>query len=310
MADMLLEEKYRPTNADEFIWINERVKSNFLKIIETDNFPNMILHSRQPGSGKTSTAQALVNLMKREYMFINFSLEGNIQTLKTKIDHFARTMSFNGKNKVIILDEIDSENAIAAKNFFNAFRPVIESTKENCRYIATCNNLDVIPDAIISRFDVYEYVPDDKKEFAKRILIRLKQILDLEGIEYNQKTIVDVIKKFMPDMRKILKFINQHRDELNNSDLVYSLTKGVIDKLFACLKENDFKTIKDVIINDIDDNSIYRVIYDGLKGNVDGSKIPSIIMCLADYMRYHNTVVDKQIHLMAMLFEISDIVKK
>jgi Straboviridae sliding clamp loader len=310
MDDYLLEEKYRPKTKEEFIWINKKVEESFSRIIKTNNIPNMILHSRNPGSGKTSTVKSLVDLCQRESLFINFSLEGNIQTLKTKIDHFARTMSFNGRTKVVIMDEIDSENAISAKNFFNAFRPLIEKYSSNCRFLATCNNLDIIPTAILSRFDIYEYTPDNKKEFAKKILRRLMEILKLENIEYETKTIVDIIKKYSPDMRKMLKFINQYRNDLKDTNLVYSLSKGKVDKLFDCIKENNFKAIKDLIINDLDDSSIFRFIYDGLKDNIKADKIPSIIMCIAEYQRYHFTVPDRQINMISMLLEISQIINE
>ena len=104
MEDFLLEEKYRPKKKEQFIWVNDDIEKAFGRIIDTNNIPNMILYSREPGTGKTSTAKSIVELLDREYIFINFGLEGNIQTLRTKIEHFAATCSINGKKKVVILD--------------------------------------------------------------------------------------------------------------------------------------------------------------------------------------------------------------
>jgi len=265
ISDDLLEEKHRPKTEDDFVFINDTVKEKFTEMIKNDVIKNLVLHSNNPGSGKTSTAKALVELCDREYLFINFSLNGNIDLLK----------------------------------YHN-----------HCRFICTCNSIDGFPDPLKSRFTFIHYVPDNKKKFAMDILNRLITVVEAEGIKYSKKNLIEIIKKFLPDMRAMLKFIDNNSNNLDTDDLVYKVTKGKIDELFKCLKSGDFKTIKELIINSFDGNSIYRTIYDNLKGNISNDALPSVILCLSDYQKYYSIVPDKHIHHIAMLMELARIINE
>lgn len=66
----------------------------------------MIL-SGPAGTGKTSVAKAMLEEIGSDYIVINGSMNGNIDTLRTTIQQFASTVSFGGGRKYVILDEAD-----------------------------------------------------------------------------------------------------------------------------------------------------------------------------------------------------------
>ena len=57
------------------------------------------------GTGKTTVARAICDELGLDYIVINGSEEGNIDTLRGKIKQFASSISLSGGYKVVILDE-------------------------------------------------------------------------------------------------------------------------------------------------------------------------------------------------------------
>ena len=63
-----------------------------------------MLFTGTAGLGKTTVAN-ICNMLDLDYIVINGSEEGNIDTLRGKIKQFASTVSLQGGYKVVILDE-------------------------------------------------------------------------------------------------------------------------------------------------------------------------------------------------------------
>ncbi len=74
-------------------------------MVESGELQNLLL-SGGAGCGKTTVAKALCNEIGADWMMINCSEDGNIDTLRTTIRNFASTVSFSGAKKVVILDEL------------------------------------------------------------------------------------------------------------------------------------------------------------------------------------------------------------
>ena len=102
-SEFLWVEKYRPSRISETI-LPPRLKETFQSMVDTGELPNM-LFTGTAGLGKTTVAKALCNELGLDYILINGSEEGNIDTLRTKIKQFASTVSLQGGYKVVILDE-------------------------------------------------------------------------------------------------------------------------------------------------------------------------------------------------------------
>ena len=85
--EFLWVEKYRPQTIERTILPSE-LKSTFLEIVKTGELPNM-LFTGSAGLGKTTVAKALCNSLDLDYILVNGSEEGNIDTLRGKIKQFA-----------------------------------------------------------------------------------------------------------------------------------------------------------------------------------------------------------------------------
>ena len=145
-------EKYRPRRIDDCI-LPEAMKTTFKQFVAKGEISNMLLCGGA-GMGKTTVARALCEELGADYLVINASMERNIDTLRNDIKGFAAAMSFNGRPKVVILDEADYLNPTSTQP---ALRGFIEEFSSNCRFIFTCNYKNKIIPALHSRTTVIEF---------------------------------------------------------------------------------------------------------------------------------------------------------
>lgn len=106
--EFLWVEKFRPKTIEQCI-LPSSIKTYFQNMVENGNLQNMILVG-SPGTGKTTVAKALCNELNVDYLVINASENGNIDTLRTTIRSFASSVSLQQDFKVVILDEADYLN--------------------------------------------------------------------------------------------------------------------------------------------------------------------------------------------------------
>jgi DNA polymerase III delta prime subunit len=125
-------EKFRPRLIDDVV-LPEGLKTRFKKFVEDGDIPNLLLTGKA-GSGKTTIALAAMDELECDYIKINGSLEGNIDTLRTKITDFATSISFSGKKKMVLLDEADHLNIQSTQP---ALRNFMESYSKNCFHRST-----------------------------------------------------------------------------------------------------------------------------------------------------------------------------
>lgn len=99
-AEMLWSQKYRPQKVSETI-LPEKTKKAFQKFVDDESIPNLLL-SGSPGTGKTTAAVAMLKELDCDYILINGSLNGGIDTLRHEISNFASSVSFTGGRKYVI----------------------------------------------------------------------------------------------------------------------------------------------------------------------------------------------------------------
>ena len=301
--EFLWVERFRPQTIKDCI-LPDNLKETFSKIVESGEIPNM-LFSGSAGLGKTTVARAICNELGLDYIVINGSEEGNIDTLRGKIKQFASSVSLTGGYKVVILDEADYLNAQSTQP---ALRGFIEEFSDNCRFILTCNFKNRIIEPLHSRCGVYEFNAANNKDRAvlcQNFFSRCRDILKGEGIDYNKKVVAELIMKHMPDWRRVL-------NELQRASISGSINADILVRendqyieLFSHLKQKDFKKMRQWVVNNIDlePASIFRGVYDAMDGKVKPESIPQLVLILADYQHKNAFVADHELNLVACLTE-------
>ena len=297
-------EKYRPQTVAETI-LSDNLKSTFQKIVESKEIPNM-LFTGTAGTGKTTVARALCNELDLDYILINGSEEGNIDTLRTKIKQFASSVSLQGGYKVVILDEADYLNAQSTQP---ALRGFIEEFANNCRFILTCNFKNRIIEPLHSRCSVYEFNTSKKdlQGLCAQFLKHIGKILDNEGVGYDQMVLVDLIMKYVPDWRRVLNELQRYSISGRiDAGILVNLSDKSFDDLFTYLKSKDFKKMRQWVVNNIDTDasSIFRGIYDRMIDKVKPQSVPQLVLILADYQYKNAFVADMELNVVACMTEI------
>jgi len=305
MSEFLWVERYRPTTIEECI-LPQDLKNTFTEVVKHGELHNMLL-SGTAGLGKTTVARALCNELGLEYLLINASESGNIDTLRSTIKQFASTVSLNGgKYKVVILDEADYLNAQSTQP---ALRGFIEEFSSNCRFILTCNFKNRIIEPLHSRCSVIEFNTNKKQlaGLAAHFMKRLQTILNEESVKYNNKVIADLIMRYAPDWRRVLNECQRHSASGEiSSDILIGMSDQNIAQLISHLKTKDFKNMRNWVTNnsDVDSSVVFRKIYDSLYDYAESQSIPSIILILADYQYKASFVSDRELNMVACLTEI------
>jgi DNA polymerase III delta prime subunit len=302
--DFLWVEKYRPTKIQDCI-LDESLKQTFLKIVKNGELPNMLL-TGSAGLGKTTVARALCNELGLDYILINGSEEGNIDTLRTKIKQFASSVSLQGGIKVVILDEADYLNPQSTQP---ALRGFIEEFSNNCRFILTCNFKNRIIEPLHSRCGVYEFNTSKKDmvDLCQNFMARCQLILSNEQIKYDDKAVAELIMKFAPDWRRVLNELQRYSiNGMIDSGILTNIKDKNYDDLFSHLKNKDFKKMRNWVVNNIDTDAsaIFRAMYDRMSDKVAPQSIPQLVLILADYQYKNAFVADHELNVVACLTEV------
>jgi DNA polymerase III delta prime subunit len=264
------------------------------------------MFSGTAGLGKTTVARALCDQLGIDYIVINGSEEGNIDTLRTKIRQFASTVSLAGGYKCVILDEADYLNPQSTQP---ALRGFIEEFADNCRFILTCNFKNRIIEPLHSRCGVIDF-KFDKKMLASlcgQFLNRLKFILTEENVSFEEAVLAELIMKHAPDWRRVLN--EAQRYSISGSideGILVTLNDKSIKDLMAALKAKNFKSMREWVVNNIDTepHAIFRKIYDNLSDNLQPQSIPQVILILADYQYKNAFVADHELNVVACMTEV------
>lgn len=301
--EFLWVEKYRPRRVSDTILPND-LKSTFQSIVDGGEIPNM-LFSGTAGTGKTTIARAICDELGLDYIIINGSEEGNIDTLRGKIKQFASSISLSGGYKVVILDEADYLNPQSTQP---ALRGFIEEFSNNCRFILTCNFKNKVIDPLHSRCSNYEF-NFNKQTMASlcgKFMARALEVLDQEQVQYNKDVVAQLIMKHAPDWRRVL-------NELQRGSISGHLETTVIDnvnnnysKLFKAIKDKNFKAMRGWVVNNVDQEpaAIFRGVYDQMAEYVQPASIPQLVLILADYQYKNAFVADHELNLVACLTEV------
>jgi replication-associated recombination protein RarA len=314
MIQELLTEKLRPKKLEHMI-----LPSRISKVFENGLGQNILL-SGSPGCGKTTLAKILATPFP--HLFINVSDESSVETIRTKITDFCSTISvMDGKSskKVVVLDEFDG----ASDQFYKALRGTVEKYASNTRFIATCNYINKVPDAIQSRFEVIDFNPistDEDESLKAEWSNRVNLILGKIGVTIEDEALIEFQKSYYPDFRAALNKIQAW------------MIEGVKNIDSARVKEFgwSYEHLYNLLVTSKDPVKNYQTIVGEYQGKTDDvmsalgeefinwiinnkpelSKIiPAVIVLVADHQAQRTQVIDPMVSLLSLFFQIEKLIE-
>ena len=293
-------ESYRPDTLEGYVG-NEHILEKVKIYIENEDVPHLLLYG-VAGTGKTTLAKIITNQIDCDVMYINASDENGVDAVRDKIKGFASSMGFR-KWKIIILDEAD----YLTHQGQSILRNLMETFSKSTRFILTCNYVEKILDPIQSRCQAFSITPPSRKEVA----IRLKEILDLEGVQYEMKDLATLVNSGYPDIRRVLNAAQrQVVDNCIKIDTTSTLQANYMDEVLSVLTSNanlkdSFRAIREIIANSKvrDFTPFYRFLYDNVDEYANG-KVGNVILRIAEAQYQEANVVDREITVMAMILNI------
>jgi replication factor C small subunit len=293
-------EKYRPDTLTGYIG-NDVVRTKIEQYIQTQDIPHLLFYGTA-GTGKTTAAKILIKNIDCDYMFINASDERGIDTMRDKVKGFASTTGFKPL-KIVVLDEMDAVTPDGQR----ALRNMMEAYSASTRFILTANYLERIIDPLVSRTQVYKLTPPSKKDAAKK----LADILKNENVEYDTKTIAQIVNAYYPDIRRIINTAQlQTRagklqvsiDELIGQDVKLKVVDALTSNL--TLKDKVAEVRKIVADDQVQDfTELYRTLFDYVDQYAP-NKISQAIIAIGDGCRWDSQIIDKEINFATVLHTI------
>jgi len=304
MDQFLWTEKYRPRKISDTI-LPETLKTTFQQFVDQKNIPNLIL-TGTAGIGKTTVARAMLDELEADYIVINGSMNGNIDTLRNEIQNFASTVSFSGGRKYVILDEADYLNANSTQP---ALRNFMEEFSKNCGFIMTCNFKNKIIEPLHSRCSVIEFKinKSDMPTMAAQFMKRAKQILSTENVEFDPAALAAVISKHLPDWRRILNELQRYSAIGRiDSGILSNFNDAVFELLVKHLSDKNFPMVRKWVAEhiDIDTTELFKKLYDTAYDYLQPTSVPQLVIHLAEYQYKAAFVADQEINLVSCLTEI------
>jgi DNA polymerase III delta prime subunit len=297
-------EKYRPKTIADTI-LPEELKATFQQFVDQKNIPNLIL-SGSAGVGKTTVARAMLEELECDYIVINGSMNGNIDTLRNEILNFASSVSLSGGRKYVILDEADYLNANSTQP---ALRNFMEEFSRNCGFILTCNFKNRIIEPLHSRCSVIDFKLSKSAgaKLASQFFKRVEKILNNENVEFDRAVVAEVVTKFFPDWRRVLNELQRYATTGKiDSGILGGIKDLEINSVYKLLKDKDFTSLRKWVAEnvDIEQTEVFKRLYDSADQYMTTNSIPQLVLILSKYQYQAAFVADPEINIIACFTEV------
>lgn len=304
----LWSEKYRPKHIEDLV-LCESDKNIIENFINNDEIPNLLFYGNA-GTGKTTTGKILITALDAEDLFLNCA-EVGIDEVRNTITNFSKTKSFNGKKKIVFLDEIDSASPAAQRGLRNT----MEENAAYCRYILTSNYIHNVIVPLQSRCQTIQLSAP-----INLIVKRIGFILKSENIRFDDSNRIKLghtIKKHYPDIRKTINEVQKYC--INGVLTIPDISKvdNFIDRILELLfKKKEIEIRKYIIENETDFKGDYSLLMKGLfdavcdiqtNNTFTEAKKKMWLVAIGEYMYKSAFVVDQEINFYCLILALGGI---
>lgn len=276
MNKMPFTEVYRPKTLDD-IALDLNNKKLLFNIIAEGSMPNLFFYSYSAGTGKTSMAKIIIDLIGCDKLTLNASDERGIDTIREKVSSFCKTMSMtSGLKKCVFLDEADYLTSTAQASLRN----LMEEVSSNAFFILTANYEEKIISPIRSRCIGINFNKPPKDQICNR----------LQGICKTEKIKIDyldnLINHFYPDIRSMvsalqaIKLGKDYKEFFKQEELYKETLKEIAT--------GKFDAVRAKIINEqIDIKRFVKWLFDSTVDlNLPFEKVGELCLILSDIEKY------------------------
>lgn len=195
-------EKYRPRVFSDIVGQDEIIE-RLEHFVKNKSMPHC-LFAGPAGTGKTTAALVMARAFfgdnwHSNFLELNASDERGIDTIRTKVKEFARTVPVGHEFKIIYLDEADA----LTKDAQHALRRTMEKYASICRFILGCNYISKIILPIQSRTAVFRFRPLDENSAVKF----LERIAKGESLKAAEGALNAVFRASEGDLRKAVNIL-------------------------------------------------------------------------------------------------------
>ncbi|UUM19079.1 DNA polymerase III subunit gamma/tau [Mycoplasma sp. 1018B] len=295
MSYKALYRKYRPQKFEQVVG-QEHIIKVLENIIISNNINHAYLFSGSRGVGKTSLAKIFANAINCIHTNIPYDICENcleksannldiiemdaasnngveeIRMLQEKIEHLPTV----GRYKIYIIDEVH----MLTKSAFNSLLKTLEEPPSHVIFILATTDAQKIPSTVLSRLQIHNF----KKITNKQIENRLKEIFEIEKIQYDNDTPAYIARLAQGALRDALSIAEQAIAYCDNN-----LTLKSVTELFGIVENSKIINFFNAIYKH--DYSYVINTFDEFKNNNADAKIlvENWITVLKDYLVCNKT---------------------
>ncbi len=241
-------DKYEPESLEDFS--GQKKQINKLKDWYGNWGPGddaLLMHG-PPGSGKTTSVYALANDRNLEIFEVNASDNRNKKDIENLAGSASQQMSLMGREKIILIDEVDGLSGNKDRGGVSAIIEVIKESK--FPVVLTAN--DAYESKLRSLRRYCELV-DFGKVHLSSMTANLARICEEEGVEAERKILKRIARKSSGDMRSAindLEAVARGQEKITKEDLealgFRDREKEIFEVLKVVFKTMTAKTAKDM----------------------------------------------------------------
>jgi len=277
----------------ENLILNSNIRPKLKKAFK--EVPNLLLYGK-PGVGKGTFTHIFLRETGLNYIWVNASDEAGIDTMRDKIKSFATSLGTTDL-KIVVLNEADSLTS-GQQGAQKMLRQLIEDVHKITRFILLANYEHLFIPEIKSRCQVIEISDPPGVEIFKFC----EGILKSEKVKYNKGTILQIVEKCYPDIRKTVWTLQENTiDNVLIGSLV-SRSESIFADILGLIKKGSLEELRKYLKSNVID---YIGLYEFLFDNVGDFKSPGdAIIEIGEHMYRNDNVSIKEINFMYMVVKM------